>query len=140
MSRKIKLGKTEIIASSILANELKSARYNKALYKWTSKEIDWKLNEIQSMGGMNLTEESPFLVNCNPKREDVLIGPHDLWVVARKTGNHLLTIIYVDIADIEEEKRLSQLVEKAYFERNGKSYSENLEKILPLDKICKKPF
>jgi hypothetical protein len=49
----------------------------------------------------------PFIVNSNKDRHNIVIGGHQRLAVAIELGMETVPVVYVDIADIEVEKKLN---------------------------------
>lgn len=81
-------------------NQLKPSAYNPR----TSSEKQEKDLE-ESLNRFGLVD--PFIVNSAPKRQNVIIGGHFRWRVAKKLGYKEVPVVYIDIPDLEKEKELN---------------------------------
>lgn len=81
-------------------NSLKPAEYNPR--KWDEK-AEAKLTESFSEYGI----VDPFIVNKAKGRENILIGGHFRWHIAKKLGHEEVPVVFVDIPDLEKEKELN---------------------------------
>jgi len=132
----VKIGNVKVPISPALMSNVRSARYNKPYSRWETQELLSELSVIMTTGKLDFSKNAPFIINCNSKRKNILIGPYGFWIVARGMRyNSLIKAIFVDIDNVREEKRLSELLTDAFFHRRRNPYLESLGKILPIDKI-----
>lgn len=90
-------------------SELKSAEYNPR--KWEGKDIEDLKQSIQEFGLVD-----PIIVNSAENRRNIVIGGHFRLYIASSLGYTEVPVVYVDIADIEKEKKLNLRLNK----NNGK--------------------
>jgi len=80
--------------------ELKSSEYNPRTWDEAATE---KLTESIKRFGL----VDPLIVNSAPGRENVIIGGHFRFTVAKKLGIKKVPVVYVNIPNIEKEKELN---------------------------------
>lgn len=81
-------------------NSLKPAEYNPR--KWDEAAIKNLTDSIKRFGMVD-----PFLANNAPGRENILIGGHFRWKIAKDLQIETVPVVYISIADIEKEKELN---------------------------------
>jgi len=81
-------------------NDLKPAPYNPR--KW-SKDARGQLKESIKRFGL----VDPFVVNSAPERENIIIGGHFRWAMAKELGLTTAPVVYINIPDMEREKELN---------------------------------
>lgn len=80
--------------------DLKPAEYNPR--KHSEKQLEDLKTSMREFG-----VPDPLLVNCAPKRMNIIIGGHMRLVAARALGMAELPCVYLSIPDIEREKELN---------------------------------
>jgi DNA modification methylase len=101
--------KLEIITVQI--EDMNPAPYNPR--KWSDEAIATLTASIKSYGLVD-----PILLNSAPDRRNVVIGGHFRLKVAKDLGYTEMPAVYVDIPDIELEKKLNLLLNRAQGEWN----------------------
>lgn len=96
--------KLEIITVQI--EDMNPAPYNPR--KWSDEAIATLTASIKSYGLVD-----PILLNSAPDRRNIVIGGHFRLKVAKDLGYTEMPAVYVDIPDIEQEKKLNLLLNKA---------------------------
>lgn len=86
-------------------NELIPADYNPR--KW-DKETAAHLKESITRFGL----VDPFVVNSAPERNNVIIGGHFRWMMAKELGIEQVPVVFVNIPDINKEKELNLRLNK----------------------------
>jgi DNA modification methylase len=86
-------------------DELKPATYNPR--SWSKKAIIDLKKSIKTYGLVDA-----ILVNGAPNRKNVVIGGHFRLQVAKELGYKEVPVCYINIADIEKEKRLNLTLNK----------------------------
>lgn len=87
-------------------SELKTSEYNPR--KWSDSEFSTLEKSIKEFGF-----QDPIIVNCAENRKNVLIGGHFRLAVAKALGYKTVPVVYVNIPDVEKEKRLNLLLNNA---------------------------
>jgi ParB/RepB/Spo0J family partition protein len=86
-------------------NDLKPAEYNpRKLIKEQKEQLK---KSIEKFGFVD-----PLIVNAAPGRENVIIGGHQRWMVAKEMGFETVPVIFVYIDDLEREKELNLRLNK----------------------------
>ena len=81
-------------------NALKPAEYNPR--KASDHEVEHLRASIEKFGFID-----PIIVNSNSARDNVVIGGHFRLRIAKELGMKTVPVIYLDIADLKEEKELN---------------------------------
>lgn len=81
-------------------NDLKPAAYNPRT--WDKKAVEQLKESLTRFGLVD-----PFVVNCAPGRENIIIGGHFRWAVAKELNFETVPVCYVNIPNIEKEKELN---------------------------------
>lgn len=84
---------------------LKPAEYNPRV--WDEKAAEDLKKSITEYGFVD-----PLIVNKNAARENILVGGHFRLHVAKLLGIEQVPVVYVDIEDIEKEKKLNLRLNK----------------------------
>lgn len=84
----------------VAIGDLKPADYNP---RKISKEALEQLVESQSRFGM----VDPLIVNCAPKRMNIIIGGHMRLLAAKRLKHKIVPVIYLDIPNLKKEKELN---------------------------------
>lgn len=79
---------------------LKPCDYNPR--KWDKEDIAHLKESIKRFGMVD-----PIICNSAIGRENVIVGGHFRWQVAKEIGFHELPVVYVNIPDLEKEKELN---------------------------------
>lgn len=90
----------EINIIQVPVNDLKPSEYNPR--KWDEKDIQDLQKSIEEFDLVD-----PIIVNSNENRKNVVIGGHFRLFVAKKLNKATVPVVYVNIPDIEKEKRLN---------------------------------
>ncbi|MCT4591893.1 MAG: DNA methyltransferase [Candidatus Gracilibacteria bacterium] len=98
-------------------NSLKPAEYNPR--KWDEK-AEASLTESLSQFGLI----DPFIVNKAKGRENILIGGHFRWHVAKKLNFKEVPVVFVNIPDLAKEKELNLRLNRNTGEWNFKLLAE----------------
>jgi len=86
-------------------DKLKGADYNpRGLTEKEKEDLTKSIEEFDLV--------TPIVVNQAKGRENIIIGGHQRWLIAKETGRKTMPVIYVDIPDIEKEKRLNLRLNK----------------------------
>jgi len=89
----------------VAINELKPAEYNPR--KLTEAEERDLTNSIKEFGLVD-----PLIVNNAKGRENVIIGGHQRYYIAKKLGIKQVPIVYITINDIKKEQELNLRLNK----------------------------
>jgi len=81
-------------------SKLKSAKYNPR--KWSEKAISDLRNSIKEFGMVD-----PLIVNSAPKRKNIIIGGHFRNKIAKDLGYKTVSVVYINIPNIEKERKLN---------------------------------
>lgn len=81
-------------------NQLKPSEYNP---RTSSEKQEKDLEESLKKFGL----VDPFIVNSAPARQNVIIGGHFRWRVAKKLEYKEVPVVYINIPDLEKEKELN---------------------------------
>ena len=100
---------------------LSPAQYNPR--KWDCTAMEKLSKSIKRFGMVD-----PILVNCAPKRKNILIGGHFRLEIAKKLGIDKVPVVYVNIPNIEREKELNLRLN-----RNQGEWDYNLLKSFDID-------
>lgn len=86
-------------------DQLKPADYNPR--KWTAKAVADLKESIKRFG---LVE--PIVANDAPGRENIIIGGHFRWNIAKELGYKDVPVVYITIPDIEKEMEINLRLNK----------------------------
>jgi len=100
-----KLNEGKIKVEYVAINELKPAEYNPR--KLTEAEAQDLTNSIKEFGLVD-----PLIVNNAKGRENVIIGGHQRYHIAKKLGIKLVPVVYITISDIKKEQELNLRLNK----------------------------
>ncbi len=92
--------KEDLKVQYVPINDLKPAAYNPRTW---DKDAVSQLKESLTRFGL----VDPFVVNSAPGRENIIIGGHFRWAVAKELGFIAVPVCYVNIPDLEKEKELN---------------------------------
>ncbi|MHB8362760.1 MAG: site-specific DNA-methyltransferase [Patescibacteria group bacterium] len=81
-----------------------------ALYNPRKASMKQEEDLKKSLTNFDLVE--PIIVNSAKERENIIIGGHFRWRVAKKMGYTKIPVVYVNIPDIEKEKELNLRLNK----------------------------
>jgi len=81
-------------------DELKPSEYNP---RKSSEKQEKDLEESLNRFGL----VDPFIVNSAPERQNVIIGGHFRWRVAKKLGYKDVPVVYINIPNLEKEKEFN---------------------------------
>lgn len=98
--KSIKLDGKEIAVKYVEVKLLNTATYNPR--KWDAQQEEQLKESIERFGFID-----PIIVNCAPKRKDIVIGGHFRLAVAKKVGIASVPVVFVNIPDEEKEKELN---------------------------------
>lgn len=99
------MNKQRIRTFEVPINELKPAEYNPRKH---DKDATEQLK--QSILRFGLVD--PIIVNSSRNRKNTIIGGHFRWQLAKDLGYKTISVVYVDIPDIEREKELNLRLNK----------------------------
>ena len=86
-------------------NDLRGASYNpRGLTEKEKEDLKKSLDEFDLV--------TPIVVNKAKNRYNIIIGGHQRWLIAKEVGRKTMPVVYVDIPDIEKEKRLNLRLNK----------------------------
>lgn len=85
---------------------IKLASYNPR--KWSSESIESLKKSLQENGFVD-----PIILNGSPNRKDILIGGHFRVSVAKELGYSEVPAVYINVPDLEKEKRLNLQLNRA---------------------------
>jgi len=100
-----KLNEGKIKVEYVSINELKPAEYNPR--KLTDAEAKDLTNSIKEFGLVD-----PIIVNNAKGRENIIIGGHQRYYIAKKLGIKQVPIVYITISDIKKEQELNLRLNK----------------------------
>jgi ParB/RepB/Spo0J family partition protein len=81
-------------------NDLKPAEYNPR--SWNKDQENQLRESIKKFGMVD-----PIIINIAPNRENIIVGGHFRWQVAKKMGVKEVPAVCVNIPDIQKEKELT---------------------------------
>ncbi len=90
----------------VAVGDTKPSPYNPR--KWSDEAIATLTSSIKSYGLID-----PILLNSSPNRWNVVIGGHFRLKISKDLGFKEIPAVYIDIPDIEQEKKLNLLLNKA---------------------------
>ncbi len=90
----------EINIIKVPIEELKPSEYNPR--RWEEKDIQDLTKSIEEFDLVD-----PIIVNSAENRKNIVIGGHFRLFVFKKIGKTTVPVVYVNIPDIEKEKRLN---------------------------------
>jgi len=100
-----KLNECKIKVEYVAINELKPAEYNPR--KLTEAEERDLTNSIKEFGLVD-----PLIVNNAKGRENVIIGGHQRYYIAKKLGIKQVPVVYITINDLKKEQELNLRLNK----------------------------
>lgn len=100
-----KIDSENITIVQVPINSLKPADYNPR--KW-DKDATKRLKESFLRFGI----VDPFIVNSAPERNNIIIGGHFRWAIAKALSFETVPVVYINITDIEKEKELNLRLNK----------------------------
>lgn len=86
-------------------NELFGADYNARTHN--EVQAEQLKQSIQRFGLVD-----PIIVNSSPSRKNIIIGGHFRWEIAKELGFETVSVVYVDIPDLNKEKELNLRLNK----------------------------
>lgn len=86
-------------------NDLKPADYNPR--RWSEKAISELKESIKRFGLVD-----PIIANKAPGRENIIIGGHFRWYIAKELGYKEAPVVYIDVPDIAREMELNLRLNK----------------------------
>jgi len=98
--------KNKLQIKHLSINLLKPSAYNPR--KWSKSAIEQLKKSIKEYGLAD-----PVICNSAKKRKNIVIGGHFRLKIAKDLGYKEIPVVYVDIPDIEKEKKLNILLNKA---------------------------
>lgn len=96
----------ELKIVTVAIKDLNPAPYNPR--KWSQEAIDTLKASIKEYGLID-----PILLNGSTERKNTVIGGHFRIKVAKDLGYTEMPVVYVDLPDIEQEKKLNLLLNNA---------------------------
>lgn len=89
----------------VKVSDLKPSQYNPR--KWSVEALNRLKQSIEKFGVVD-----PIICNCAPKRRGIIIGGHMRLEAIKSLGYEYVSVVWVNIPDIEKEKELNLRLNK----------------------------